>query len=396
MRALIYFKKSELSPVGGPRGYLYNLKVGLDENNIENIDFLPEDNKEKEKKIRKILSKIFNFIMPIKIKKIRINSHLENNYKNLINKNNKTKLPLDYKKYDIIHFHSTFDLYYEQMNLKDYNGKIVLTSHSPEPLHQEIFKRDFKNLSNSNEILKELEKVDIYAFNRANYIFFPCVEAEEPYYNRWDKYKEIHDKNINKYRYILTGIKKCSSMKAASEVRKEYKIPKEAFTICYIGRHNEVKGYEFLKCISKKIMKDKNNYFLIAGKEGPIYGYKNLKQWTEIGWTKDPYSIINAADIFILPNKETYFDLVFLEVLSLKKLIVANNTGGNRYFEKFNNSGIYLYNNELELLEILEKIKNMNPREKKEMEIKNGKIFEDNFNEKKFAKNYDELLKSIL
>ena len=43
-------------------------------------------------------------------------------------------------------------------------------------------------------------------------------------------------------------------------------------------------------------------------------------------WTNDPHSLINASDMFILPNKETYFDLIMLEVLSMGKIVLATNT----------------------------------------------------------------------
>ena len=56
---------------------------------------------------------------------------------------------------------------------------------------------------------------------------------------------------------------------------------------------------------------NKNNKtkFLIAWKEYPIK-WLNNDRWIEIWWTDKPYEIIKASDIFILPNKETYFDLI--------------------------------------------------------------------------------------
>ena len=59
--------------------------------------------------------------------------------------------------------------------------------------------------------------------------------------------------------------------------------------------------------------------------------------WIEVGWTNDPHSLIAASDVFVLPNHETYFDLILLEVLSLGVPVVMSRTGGNKFFEQFNN-----------------------------------------------------------
>ena len=40
MKKILIWNDYPLGPVGGPSGYLYNLKSYIKENNIENIDFL--------------------------------------------------------------------------------------------------------------------------------------------------------------------------------------------------------------------------------------------------------------------------------------------------------------------------------------------------------------------
>ncbi|WP_172997013.1 glycosyltransferase, partial [Lactobacillus helveticus] len=177
----------------------------------------------------------------------------------------------------------------------------------------------------------------------ADYIVFPCEEAEEPYSHFWKEFDEFKQKNKSKFKYIPTGIDQCVATVTSDKVFSKYEIPNNSFVVSFVGRHNEIKGYDNLKVIGKNIISTiANSYFLIAGNENPLHGLDN-KRWIEAGWTNDPYSLINASDVFILPNKETYFDLVFLEVLSLGKTIVASKTGGNKYFERFKSSGIYLY-----------------------------------------------------
>ena len=175
----------------------------------------------------------------------------------------------------------------------------------------------------------------------------------------------------------------------------KYEIPNNSFVVSFVGRHNEIKGYDNLKVIGKNIISTiANSYFLIAGNENPLHGLDN-KRWIEAGWTNDPYSLINASDVFILPNKETYFDLVFLEVLSLGKTIVASKTGGNKYFERFKSSGIYLYSSIQECEEILQKLSHRTSEEIRRDEEANLKIYQKYFTSKVFLKNYLNLINSL-
>ena len=130
-----------------------------------------------------------------------------------------------------------------------------------------------------------------------------------------------------------------------------------------------------------------------CGKEEPMKGLKN-KNWIEIGWTKDADSYINMSDIFVLPNRETYFDLVLLEVMSIGKIVIASRTGGNKYFEKYD-SGIFLYETEDEFIELVTKIKKMNEEERKIYGEKNRQIYREFYNAQEFYLRYISNIKQI-
>ena len=133
----------------------------------------------------------------------------------------------------------------------------------------------------------------------------------------------------------------------------------------------------------------------IAGTEGPLYHLEH-NRWIEVGWTKDPGSVIQASDVFVLPNKETYFDLVMLEVLSLGQIVVASYTGGNKYFAKYENSGIFLYNNNTEAENIISQIIKMSEEKRKELRKKNLELYKAEFTNEAFAKRYIYSLHKIL
>ena len=384
-KVLIYFQESELAPVGGPKGYLYNLKKELDNmphrNDIE-ISFV----KGGREKINKCKNKI-EAMKPGKVKNILLCiKSIIKHFLLLYGKKHISLVNLD--AFDYVHFHSTLDMYNVRDSLREYKGKIILSSHSPTLLSKEILNsvpRFEKKMCGF--ICKNLIRMDEYAFEKADYIFFPCKESEEPYFHAWDKYKIIKEKKKLSYRYLLTGIQECTVKKSRGEIREKYSIPENAFVICFVGRHNFIKGYDLFIKICEQLLRDNKVYVLVAGTESSLLGLED-KRWIRVGWTKDPYSIINASDVFVLPNRETYFDLVLLEVLSIGKIIVASNTGGNKFFGKEKYRGIFLYNTIEEAVNQITKIKGLDNAKRQELEQNNKRIFMGEFTARTFAQNY--------
>lgn len=388
MKILVYLQKTLLEPRGGPNAVGYYIYLNSKNDNSIRIDFLDTLNKKSDSIIKKILKKSPKFILNIYRKYKRIKTA-----KNILNIKGEN---LNFNEYDLVHFHSTLDLYKERESLKNYNGIILLTSHSPvPPWNENISDLSLNEVKKYKKWYDNYKLIDEYAFNTADYITFPCKESEEPYFDYWDKYAQIHQNNQHKYKYILTGIPPCYISKTKETILNNLKLNNNNFIISYIGRHNLVKGFNDLKILGKEIFKENPDiHFIIAGKEYPICGL-NHNQWHELGWTNDPHSIIAASDIFVLPNKATYFDIVMLEILSIGKIVVASKTGGNKYFEKLNPKGIFLYNNLNEAKDIILNIKKLTPTERIDLGNDNKILFEKYFTDKVFYENYIKLLKSL-
>lgn len=389
-KVLIFLREDTVLPKGGPSGYVYNLLDGLKENESISVSLLPSVSNTKLK------SKYDN--LPLYIKKAYRFFGRYMDYKSLSKPS--VGVSLDYlNQYDVVHFHSCFSLYRNINLLKDYSGKVVLTSHCPKPPQLEMIEdmySGFERKLYGKKHLKAYEEAVIKSFNRADYIIFPCPEAEEPYINNWHLYKEIREKNRDKYKYMATGVASCLEkvQLTRSEIRNKYNIPENAFLISYVGRHNTVKGYDTLREIALKFSEQDNVFFLIAGEEAPLTR-PDLSFWIEAGWTNDPYSIEAASDLFVLPNKETYFDLVLLEVLSIGVRVLATYTGGNKYFEKFD-SDIFYFNNIEEGVKYITQLRDQTFLEKTTTSKKNRRVYLDNFTSRDFALNYLKLLSEIV
>jgi glycosyltransferase involved in cell wall biosynthesis len=382
---------------GGPPTYLYNLSHGLSslENNNEiNVVFLSDilSDKSESLQVKKSINLFKNFLPKILSNNLRILNYLTQLRKF------KPELSVDQiNKFKAIHFHQSIDIYKNRKILKYFKGKVFLTSHSPKPAWMETIE-DIYNLPLNKTfptLRIILEDMDIWGFKKADILIFPCSEAIEPYLN-WERYKnEIHI--LSKYKYLQTGIPKASFKRDRVSIRKELNIPENAIVFSFIGRHSAIKGYDLLLELGKLILKTHPNvFFLIAGKEEPIKGL-NHKNWIEVGWTDDPHSYVNASDVFILPNRQTYFDLVLLEILSIGKTIILSETGGNKHFNKYLNSGIFFFeNNNLGSLEktVLESIfQSKNHNSFGEL---NKSIYLENYSLSAFTSSYVELYKSLV
>ena len=395
MKVLVFMKVSDLRPAGGPAGYCYNIYQELTKQGITEIDFLPADNVKSVE--RKNLYYKITKRLPKWLNALQIAVRRKKEYQRTIQ--SPALHNMDFSGYDAIHFHSTGSLYKHRRDIEGFKGKVILTTHSPIPQHQEIYaelptkfeKKIYKSF------YSKLDQIDEYAFRRADYVVFPCEEAEESYFNNWDKYAELHSemKAKGKLFYIPTGIQPKPVLRDRDQVCRDHNLNPEKHLVSYAGRHNQVKGYDLLQLIAIRSWERKNDYsFVICGKESPLQGLKDPR-WTEVGWTNDSQSVIAASDVFVLPNRETYFDIIMLEVLSSGKLIVASRTGGNKYFEKIGAQGIFLYDSIEQAIASLERIAGMDAAEKARLENENKALFYAQFTTDKYLQKYLQFLHMV-
>ena len=386
MNILIYYDEGALNPVGGPSGYLYNLQREMIKQNDSEITF------KKENAITNVKRKIKKYVPKVLINKyqerknsIPFSTHIED-----IRDESNMGHEGVFQNYDVVHFHNTFEMYRMKYDLRDYQGLVLLTSHSPKVYYREIIEDviSVQDYHDKKNIYDSAEEFDEYAFKRADYIIFPCPGAEEPYYHSWPMYKEIRDEK--KIRYVPTGISPVNCKKTREEIRKELNIPLDATVLSFVGRHNEVKGYDILQDIFSKL---NNVYVVCCGMIGDIQPPES-NRWIEVGWTTDPYSYVGAADIYMLPNRETYFDIAMLQTLSIGKCSVISNTGGNKEFT--NTPGVKLYNSEDEAVECIKQFIDMDTKERNRLENLQRKEFNEKYTIENFYEKYKETIKKLI
>lgn len=391
MKYIVFSGKLDIRS-GGPSGYIANLCQGLHGiGEDKNVLIISEDNnslisksKRKLSTLKKILGKS-NFILEKFIENKTI-------YARDLSIRNKLK-ETEFRSEDIIHVHSIMD-YYMLENYKP-NSKIVLTPHTPESVADEYIELVKKEYNNPNLKLtnfkRKIKQIELEAFKKCEYVIFPSKESMEIYSTFIENFYEII--RGKKVYYNMTGSHPLNFKLNRSDFRRKYNISQDAFVISYIGRHNKIKGFDILKEVAKEIYKIDPSIIFVSGGLGTIKA--ESPNFIEIGWTNDPGSIINSSDLFILPNRNTYFDLVLLEVLSLGKPVLASKTGGNKTIGKLT-SGVQLFESE-NISEIISQI--IYYKQNKEYLLKMGKenknSYENNFTLEKFASRYLEILNQI-
>ncbi|MDN5343657.1 MAG: hypothetical protein PWP28_2537 [Oceanotoga sp.] len=378
--------------LGGPAGYLAKLKKNITDKNITFIykgdcKRISSSTHFYKSYANKFLKNIYNnkitkkLLQNFYVKRV-LKGYQFNNFFNQLNSN----------EIKSIHFHSTTDLYIFNKMFPENKAIKILTSHSPElPADEMIQYYGFLNKKNKRILYNFFLEVDKTAFKLSDYIIFPSKNSMEPYYNSLSDFSNLIKKA--KIKYLYTGTPKLKILEKKENVVDRYNL-RGQFVVSYVGRHKKIKGYDLLQKAAEILWNEGYNIsFLIAGKEEPIKGLTD-KRWIEVGWTKDPGSLINASDVFVLPNRQTYFDLILLEVLSLGKPIIASNTGGNKdFFDK--SKGVIPF--ESENVESLVKaiIKLYNSKNLESLGKQNLELYYELFTIEKMAINYQKLIREI-
>lgn len=358
MKVLIFNKSLPPKNIGGPCGYMFNIAEYL-KIYPANIDFYP------------------NSINPSFFQKL--NNKIERIIRDSFKKSNKFNCLKDlflfyyYKKplsreeilyintYDFIHIHSVIHYLRYFYKSKRIHSKLIVTTHSPEPFVDEVFENYGYSewLNKHNWVRDFFIKKELKVYKDCFRIMFPVPEAKEPYINSSVLYNDCFKELNSKFFYVPTAVNNINRCTINNHILNNHKISDTDFSICYIGRHTQVKGYDDLLRMSEHVWKQfPEARFVIGGKEGPIYNSITDDRWIELGWVNTS-ELLNEVDVFVLPNQETYFDLILLEVLRQGTPVVLTRTGGNKWFESKGLEGMlfYDYGNASEFLNCLERVK---------------------------------------
>jgi glycosyltransferase involved in cell wall biosynthesis len=367
---------SELSPRrGGPSAYLWNLKEGFKQINFDDCIFIsnkhllpfPDFKNENE------LISAFNI-------------WFENNIVELYKRH---KREIDNAK--ILHFHSPIELYYfyklfakSKIMREKY---FVLSFHMPELPSQEV--PGWFGLSKDSvpTFSKIIDDIFIESIKIANHIVLPNRYVLECY-NGINLDKLMEQKKIS---YIPTGVPVV--MKAPQD-RRKFNIVEDEIIIGYLGRRNHIKGFDIFLQIIDRLNEEKIKFKALVAGRGERLIKSNV---LDLGIINDINSFFGLIDILIVPNRQTFFDLVILEAISSGTPVITTRIGGNKYFQE-HEIPVILCDPVNVVEEMVKVIKDLGNNKSKinDLAKKLQKAYKEMFSLKKFAEEYSNLYKDLL
>ncbi|MEW6004524.1 MAG: glycosyltransferase family 4 protein [Stygiobacter sp.] len=224
------------------------------------------------------------------------------------------------EKFDLIHSHSSKDLWFVVPVLKIINSKIPI--HFTKHVASGISKKDFLH----NWLYSRINKV--YAISKMieqNLLVTTSIKKEKIVllHNGIDTEKfnpDLYERKI---------------------FREEIKIGDDEILIGMIGRISQGKGHEeFLLCAEKLLNKYSNLKFVIVGHPSINEDgyYKRILEFAErinqkeriifTGLRKDTPNILAGIDIYVFPSHDESFGLTLVEAMSMKKPNVCTRASG--------------------------------------------------------------------
>lgn len=329
-KVLIWDISFRLANIGGPAGYLYNIHEYLHSHPCEQIVFLSDLYPKREANhVERTRSTKQRLIETIKTNRFiyRINDLLFILWKQYHTCNVRLPEGLNLNEYYFVHFHQVNDVRRYAQLFKHTSCRTILTTHCPCAMTEEQLAGHPWYYRLFAPWLRRQER---QCYRKADYLMFPCKEAREPY-EKDVKIRRLFQSLEHKFLYCPSAILDVTIDENKMQRFSAFGIPKDAFVITYFGRHNAIKGYDILKQVGERLLpKYPNLYFLCAGK-GEIEPLRHPR-WIELGFISNTAELLHQSDLYILPNRETYFDLIVLEVLRSATPIILTENGGNRYF----------------------------------------------------------------
>lgn len=368
----IYLSNGINHYMGGPRGYVANLSDGCAESHLDlsivqsmaSPDEPPVINDAARKSFPSLrrIAHFFTYGMSIR---------------------RRSKDALD--RYDLVHVHDSIEVLYLRW-LLGYRGQIVLTPHRPEPLSSEMIGRfDSYATSRQYRACRAFYKwIEIRSYKEADAFLFPSPGAEGIYRGFPGYAKHSLGKPVE---YVMTGVRKKPVCQESREYRYSLGLYDDDFLVAYLGRHNRVKGYDLLAGLAGSIA-DAGVKVVCAGAIGDA-DIPDVSSWTEVGYISNPQDLINSADVVVVPNRETYFDLIIIEVLAAGKMVITSDTGGNVDIAS-QTDGVLLFKagDESDLLKRIIEVREMSQDELRRRELENIRFYESHCSLTQFARGY--------
>ena len=406
-RVLIWDTFARLN-IGGPLGYLFNIREYLLDHPTEQITFLTDLLLEKygdaewlhpsnpiTYKPKTFIGKIWRFFAEKYYICIKPFKGLEFQVPQDINVN----------EYDYVHIHQVTHFQQFKRLFPNYAGKVILTSHSPCPFSDELIERSIDRHPVLRKMMMVIRpyllRMECEAYDKTDFVMFPCAGARDPY-EKHERMRKTFQRNDKKFFYIPSSIVDYRPNSETQQKLSGFNIPNDAFVITYFGRHNAIKGYDILTKVGLRLLDNHPKLYILCAGKGTIPP-PHHPRWIELGFISNVDDLLPQSDLYILPNRETYFDLITLQILRAGVPVALSHTGGNKYFlelPKSETKGMLFFDIDdmeqiITIVDDVMRMKDACAAQYEEMKHCNRKLYENYFTLDKYLNNYLEAINKL-
>jgi glycosyltransferase involved in cell wall biosynthesis len=363
-------------PGGGPQGYTYNLKAGLEsiETGEVSFDFWSSkvinsrtlnSNSVKARVISLTPSFFRQYIVVFGIVAGQIKLRL----------NRELRLKVSHADTLIVHDQG-FALLVPY--IKRAKKKFIYMQHTPTSWTEEVIRT--AGLVNYGAIRFVCSRIEKYLLASCDEVIIPSVNS----INSYDEFKVYHKEDaLKKSRIIVSG-----APRLLPNNEQSFRVNRKV-AVGYLGRYHNHKGFDRFVELYQLSVDDDRYHFYSAG-TGSIVPSKS-KNYTDYGWTTNVADFIDDMDIIVCPNRYTYFDLLPLEVMSIGKVLIVSEVGGNIDLMTYS-SGIFGVNsnNSSDYKTVLDTVVGSEGFQKKTFHEMNKLAFEKYFTLERMAERYKE------
>ncbi|BEV11620.1 glycosyltransferase family 4 protein [Asticcacaulis sp. DW145] len=297
-----------------------------------------------------------------------------------------------------IHAHFTVDALKVINSLEEIGRRdvsVILTSHCPESVALEAsngWRRKGYNSSLCDQYEFALREIEAIAFKKSDVWIFPSERAMDPYYDTIPGFADLAaDKDI---RFVVTGAPPVTLSHNEPPEKKRLGLEGKK-VVAFMGRHEPIKGYDiFVDAMLPLVEARPDLAVVVAGRLDGVVPPSHPR-WLEIGWTSSPEVLFSISDVFVLPNRRTYFDLVLIEAMAAGKAVIASATGGNISVFEMTSGALALFDGSVQSL--MNTVANLidNQDIVSDLGLRAKQAYEDYFTLEKFAKGYKETIGEI-
>ena len=255
-------------------------------------------------------------------------------------------------KYDCINFHDVLSGFH----LRDLGKKKILTIHSAGSIIRELSEAIKSQSKIRNRLFNSIGKMEAAAFEDASYITFPSIAAKNM------MLEDLGKPDSEKIKIINNGIdlEEIDQINRSVKIFDKYGIS-QTHTSYLFNAANHVKNKNIDKIIlAAELLVRKYNLDLcvVNAGMGPqglylkkmVHKFGLQKNVHFLGTipNRDVIRLMKICDFFIMTSERVVFDMVILEALASKTVVLASYDGGNKEIIKDGINGYFLYDNEPE------------------------------------------------